>query len=526
MDGELARRATAPASAAHAVPWRRLFGFVALTFGMFMALLDIQIVASSLNEIQAGLSASPDEISWVQTAYLMAEVVMIPLSGFLSRALSTRIVFVVSAAGFTVMSCLCAFATNIETMIVFRALQGFIGGAMIPTVFAASILLFPAGRSAGIMAVTGLVATAAPTLGPTIGGWLTQAFSWHWLFLVNIVPGIAVVVAVLFLIDIDRPNLALFKGFDWLGLAAMAVFLGGLEYVLEEGPRWDWFADRGIAATAWISGASALLFFWRVLSYRHPIVDLRTFADRNFSFGCIFAFLLGAGLFGAVYIHPLFLARVRGYNSLQIGEIMFVTGAFQFASGPLAALLSRRLDLRAMLAIGFSLFALSFLLNDGLTSEAGFWELFWPQAVRGASTMLCFLPANMLALGTLPHDRLKNASGLFNLMRNLGGAIGLAAINTLLADRLALHWTRLVSHLDMANPAVQSYVDAVSARMALRLPGDGTQAAYRLIGNLVMREAYVMSFNDCLLLMAGAVAAGLLFMPFISKPRRLVAEAH
>ena len=220
---------------------RRVIAFVAMVFGMFMAILDIQIVSASLAEIQAGLSASAEEISWVQTAYLVAEVVMIPLSGFLSRAFSTRVVFVASAAGFTASSLLCALSGSIDQMIFWRAVQGFIGGGMIPTVFSAAFSIFPREKQSIVTPVIGLVATLAPTIGPTLGGLLTDAFSWHWLFLVNLPPGIAVCVICWAMIDFDEPDLSLLKGFDWTGLAAMGLFLGALEYVLEEGPGKGWF---------------------------------------------------------------------------------------------------------------------------------------------------------------------------------------------------------------------------------------------------------------------------------------------
>ena len=225
----------------------RLVAFLAMCFGMFMAFLDIQVVSASLSEIQAGLAASSDEITWVQTAYLMAEVVAIPLSGFLSRALGTRIMFAAAAAGFTIASLMCGLTSSMEQMIIWRAIQGFIGGGMVPTVFASAYIIFPRSRMPMIVPMIGLVATLAPTIGPTVGGYLTDALSWHWLFFINIVPGIMVTIAALTLIDFDKPDFSLFETFDWIGLIFMALFLGALEYVLEDGPRYDWFDDTTIA---------------------------------------------------------------------------------------------------------------------------------------------------------------------------------------------------------------------------------------------------------------------------------------
>ncbi|MBP2232096.1 DHA2 family multidrug resistance protein [Azospirillum agricola] len=520
--------ATPAPGAAHAMrplTARDRIGFLAMVVGMFMAILDIQIVSSSLSEIQAGLAASADEISWVQTSYLIAEVVMIPLSGILSRILSTRILFTIAAAGFTLTSIACAFSGGIETMIVWRALQGFIGGAMIPTVFATSFAIFPPEKRAGVSVMIGLVATMAPTIGPTLGGWLTQSLSWHWLFLANVLPGILVTSLVWTLVDVDKPNLELRKGFDFIGLALMAAFLGSLEYVVEEGPRNDWLADESVAILAVVAVVGGIGFFWRVLSYRNPVVELRAFADRNFAIGSLYSFIIGIGLYGSVYLQPLFLARVRGFNSLQIGTIMFVTGAFQFLSAPIAGALSKRLDLRVMLAMGLVLFGSGVWLNSHLTADTGFWELFLPQAVRGLSLMLCFIPINSIALGTLPPDKLKNGSGLYNLMRNLGGAIGLAVINTVLIERGALHTNRLGDNLNLARPEVQQTLDGLAASFD-GLVADANAAAMAKLVGLVQRESMILTFNDCLLLMSGVFFAALLFMPLVRRPGGMVKADH
>src|ERR1700733_7467887 len=240
----------APAAPAERIAPRRLVAFLIMVFGMFMAILDIQVVSASLTDIQAGLSASSSEVSWVQTAYLIAEVIGIPLSGFLSRAFGTRLLFAISAAGFTVASFLCGFASNIEEMILWRALQGFLGAGMIPTVFASAYTIFPRSKFHIVGPIIGLAATLAPTVGPTVGGYITDAMSWHWLFFVNIPPGIMITIGVLALVDFDQPNFKLLDQFDWFGLIAMAGFLGSLEYVLEEGPQYEGLQDTSGAVCA------------------------------------------------------------------------------------------------------------------------------------------------------------------------------------------------------------------------------------------------------------------------------------
>jgi DHA2 family multidrug resistance protein len=505
---------------------RQWIGVLAMVFGMFMALLDIQIVTSSLTQIQGGLSASADEISWVQTSYLIAEVVMIPLSGMLSRLLSTRVLFVASTVGFTIASALCASATSLGAMIFFRVLQGFLGGAMIPTVFPVIYTVFPPRQLAALMVVISLILNLSSTVGPTLGGYLTDTFSWHWLFLVNIVPGTLVAVTVWSLIDIDKPNWSLLRAFDLPGLILMSLFLGCLEYTLEEGERWDWFADSTIRGAAIVSAVSACLFFWRVLTYRQPIIDLRAYRIRNFAIGSLFTFIVGIGLYCGTYIVPLFLAEVRGFSSLQIGMTVVVTGFGSLMASPFTTYIARKLDLRIMLAIGLGTFALSMYLTAGLTNQASLPELFIPQLVRGVALMFCFLPANLIALGSLPPDMLKGAAGLYNLMRNLGGAIGLAILGTVMNDRLHFHWNRLIESVNPARPAVQHFLDAQSIRLDPHFTGDTTPAAIKLLGGIVEREALVLSFNDVMLLIGSLFLIGLIMIPILKRPGASPLSSH
>jgi MFS transporter, DHA2 family, multidrug resistance protein len=496
----------APAEDADQIEPRRLVAFIAMVFGMFMAILDVQIVSASLTEIQAGLSASSNEISWVQTAYLIAEVVMIPLSGFLSRAMGTRILFSISAAGFTAASLMCGLSTTINEMIVWRLIQGFIGGAMIPTVFATSFMIFPRSRMGLITPLIGLVATLAPTIGPTIGGYLTDTLSWHWLFFINIGPGIVVTIMAFMLIDFDKPDWKLFEHFDWWGLIFMAGFLGALEYVLEEGPRNDWFGDSTVLACAWISGLSAVAFFARALMARDPIVDLGAFANRNFALGSLFSFVLGIGLYGLTYLYPLYLAQIRGYNALMIGETMFVSGLAMFATAPIAGRMMTRVDPRLMLVVGFLFFAIGTWWMTWLTKDWDFWELFWPQVFRGVGLMLAIIPINNISLGTLPPERVKNASGLYNLMRNLGGAVGLAGLTTILNDRTDLHLARLHESITWSRQPALETLNNLAQKFS-SYGSDAQAMALKQLNQIVHRQGVVMAFADVFLLLTGLFVA-------------------
>jgi MFS transporter, DHA2 family, multidrug resistance protein len=476
----------------------RVVAFVAMCFGMFMAFLDIQVVSASLSEIQAGLAASTDEVTWVQTSYLMAEVVAIPLSGFLSRALGTRIMFAGAAAGFTVASLMCGLTSTMNQMIVWRAVQGFIGGGMVPTVFASAYSIFPRSKQPVVTPIIGLVATLAPTIGPTVGGYLTDLASWHWLFFINIVPGIVVTTAAITLIDFDEPNLKLFERFDWIGLIFMALFLGALEYVLEDGPRYDWFEDETVFTAAVISASSAVIFFARVLTARQPIVDLRAFADRNFAVGSMFSFVLGIGLYGLTYLYPIYLAQIRGFNALMIGQTLFISGATMFLTAPLVGRLMTKVDARWMLAFGFAVVALSNWQMTYLTRDWEFWQLFLPQLLRGFGMMFAIVPITNISLGTLAPERLKNASGLFNLTRNLGGAVGLAGLNTVLDKRIDLHLARLHDSITWARRPVMETLTGFAARM----PGsDAQNMALKQLFLFVRQQGTVMAFADVFLLL-------------------------
>jgi MFS transporter, DHA2 family, multidrug resistance protein len=510
----------------------KVFAFATMSVGFFIALLDIQIVSASLSDIGGGLSAGADETAWVQTSYLIAEIVVIPLSGWLSRIMSTRWLFCASAAGFTFTSLLCGWAWDIQSMIVFRALQGFLGGSMIPTVFTTAFIYFNGQQRVIAAATIGCISSLAPTLGPTIGGWITDNYSWHWLFFINLAPGIFVAVVVPILVRIDKPDLSLLRGADYFGMILMAVFLGCLEYTLEEGPRWDWFGDNTIRTTAWISGLTGLAFLWRSLTFSRPVVDLRALKSRNFALGCFFSFVTGIGIFATIYLTPLFLGRVRGFSALQIGLAVFSTGLFQVCAIPFYTALARRIDLRWLMMFGLGCFAVSMWNFTPITHDWGWRELLLPQAFRGFSQQFAVAPTVTLTLGSLAPERLKLASGLFNLMRNLGGAIGIAACGTLLNDRTNLHFLRLAEHLNSGNPAMQHLVQQVAISETAARGGDavhGHAAALKMLWSLTLREAQTQTYADAFLVIAICFVIAMAMVPLMRKvgaPAAPSTDAH
>ncbi|TPE61168.1 DHA2 family efflux MFS transporter permease subunit [Sandaracinobacter neustonicus] len=495
------------------------FAFVLMAFGMFMAILDIQIVAASLGQIQAGLAASADEIAWVQTSYLIAEVVMIPLSGFLSRALGIRVLFLISCAGFTFASLLCAMVTSIEGMIAARAFQGFIGGAMIPTVYAASFLMFGRERQARVTVAISFVVTLAPTIGPALGGWLTGFLSWHWIFLINLVPGIFITLGVALLVRMpDRPDHSLLKRVDIPGLIALSLVCGGIVFILEDGARRQWFEDEAIRNMAVVVVLAALLLWWRITHAAEPIISVKPFTNFNFAAGAWLGAIFGIGLYGLVYLYPLFLARIANLSSEQIGTTVFVTGMFMALGAPLGGFLSTRIDIRALAFMGFMLLATSTFMTTDITNEWRFWQLFWPQALRGTGIMFCIVSVSVMAFATLPQPMIKDSTGLFTLMRNMGGAAGIAIINTILQVRTNFHQARLAESANPGRPEIAERMEMIQGLATARNLPDPENYALRLMAQLLHREATVMAIADAFLILSIIFMVSAFIPLFLKKP--------
>ncbi len=499
---------------------KKIFAFASMCVGMFIALIDIQIVSASLRDIGGGLSAGDDETVWVQTSYLIAEIIIIPLSGWLARVMSTRWLFAASAAGFTLMSLLCGWAWNIQSMIAFRALQGLAGGSMIPLVFTTAFAFFQGKQRVIAAATIGGLASLAPTLGPTVGGWITENYNWHWLFFINVVPGIYIAVAVPLLVKVDSADPTLLRGADYLSILLLALSLGCLEYTLEEGPRWGWFDDATLTTTAWVALLCGVAFVIRTLHHPQPVMDLRALQNRTFSLGCYFSFMAGVGIFATIYLTPLYLGSVRGFSALEIGLAVFSTGLFQVMSIPFYSWLANRVDLRWLLMAGLIGFAVSMYSFVPITHDWGADQLLLPQAFRGLAQQFAVAPTVTLTLGSLPPARLKLASGLFNLMRNLGGAIGIALCGTVLNDRTNLHYSRLADHLNNANLAMSDFVQRSAANFTVQgiSPDAAQTAALKNLSALALREARTQAFSDAFyLIMMGFLIAALL-VPLMKKP--------
>lgn len=501
---------------------KEMVAFGCLVVGTFLAILDIQIVASSVGALSASLGATLEEVAWVQSAYLTAEIIVIPLSAWMTTTFSTRNLMVAALSGFTVMSIACAAAWDLPSMIVFRILQGIFGGVMIPVLMSSVYLIFPPGRQAIALGAVGFVFMFPSILGPILGGWITETLSWHWIFLLNIPIGIVAAVGVYRTVDLDRPNFALLRRVDGWGIVLIAIFLASMEYVLKEGTKHDWYESELITQLTLVAIISFSLLVWRELSIRYPVIDIRLLRNSQLALGCALSFVTGFIQFVPVFLLPVILSSVRGFNSLQIGSVMIVMGVFAALSGLLAAGLEKKMDLRVMASLGFGLVAVGMWIDSDLTHQVGYDQLFWGQAARGLGMMLMFLPCSTVALGHLKPEEVANGSGFFNLMRNLGGAVGLSIITWMIQTRQDHHFHRLSEAMVEGRLAYDTVSGLPVPDMELdkTLPDAAVSqtALTEMATQLAAREALIMTYNDLWLIMAVLMALSFALIPFMRKP--------
>ncbi|HAX76362.1 MAG TPA: EmrB/QacA family drug resistance transporter [Cyanobacteria bacterium UBA11372] len=488
-----------PAAPANQVSVKTWIGVLGTILGAFMAVLDIQITNASLQDIQAALGATLEEGSWISTAYLVAEIVVIPLTGWLSRVFSIRWYLFVNAAFFIFFSVCCAWAWNLGSMIVFRALQGFTGGVLIPMAFTFIIMNLPPVKQPIGLALFALTATFAPSIGPTLGGWLTENYGWQYVFYLNIVPGLLLLAAVWYAVEPKPLQLGLLKQGDWGGILSMAIGLGSLQVVLEEGSRKDWFSSDFIVRLSIVAAIFLTIFFAIELTRKRPFINLRLLLRRNFGLASIVNVSLGVGLYGSIYILPLYLAQIQRYNAMQIGEVIMWAGVPQLFIVPIVPKLMQRIDIRVLIGVGVSLFAVSCFMNSNMTHDTGIDQLRWSQLVRAMGQPLIMVPLSSVATAGIEAENAGSASGLFNMMRNLGGSIGIAILATLVTQREQFHSNRLGDAVSLYNPATQQRIEQLTQYFISRGADLVTaqNQALQAITNIVRREAFVMAFNDC-----------------------------
>jgi DHA2 family multidrug resistance protein len=520
-DSEGGSTAAPAASVVSAKTWLAVIG---ATLGAFMAVLNIQIVNASLADIQGGIGAGIDDGGWISTSYLIAEIVVIPLSGWLARVFSVRIYLLTNALLFLIFSAACAFAQDLPQMIALRAVQGFTGGVLIPMAFTLIITLLPKAKQPIGLALFAISATFAPAIGPTIGGYLTENFGWEYIFYVNVVPGAIMIGMLYFSLEASPMQLSLLREGDWLGIVTMAIGLSALQTVLEEGNKDDWFGSPFIVRFAVIAATALPLFVVIELTSKKPLLNLRLLFRRNFGFGVLANFLLGVALYGSVFILPVYLARVQGYNSEQIGMVLAWTGLPQLVLIPLVPQLMRRVDPRIVIGLGFALFAASNFMNIYMTNDYAADQLFWPNVVRAVGQALAFAPLSAVATAGIEAENAGSASALFNMMRNLGGAIGIAALQTLLTKREQYHSNVLMPSVSLFEPATRTRIDQLTQYFVNHGVIDRVDAvhrAYVAIGKTVQKQAFILAFSDTFYVLGVALIVALLAGLMLKKPDRI-----
>jgi MFS transporter, DHA2 family, multidrug resistance protein len=499
------------APAPTAVPLKTWLAVIGSTLGAFLAVLNIQIVNSSLADIQGAIGAGIDDGGWVATSYLITEIIVIPLSGWLSRVFSLRVYLLTNTILFLAFSVACAFAQNLGQMIVLRAFQGFSGGVLIPLSFTVIITLLPKAKQSVGLALFALSATFAPAIGPTIGGWLNETYGWQYIFYVNLVPG-ALMLAMLWP-SLERApmQLSLLKHGDWLGIAALAVGLGALETVLEEGNKDDWFGSSFILRLSLVAAVALPLFVWRELATAKPLINMRLLRRRNFGFGTLANFMLGAALYGSSFILPLYLSQVQGYNAEQIGEVLAWTGLPQLLLIPLVPRLLKFVEARLLVGFGLALFAISNFMNIDLSGDVAGDQLFWANIVRAVGQAVILAPLSAVATAGIEIENAGSASGLFNMTRNLGGAIGIAALQTFLTKREQFHSNVLTGAVSPFAEATRTRITQLSDYFMAHGLADPAQARHEAvvaIGRTVHQQASIMGYGDTFYLLGAILVVG------------------
>ncbi len=497
---------------------------VGATLGAFMAVLNIQIVNASLADIQGAIGAGIDDGGWISTSYLIAEIVVIPLSGWLAQVFSVRIYLLTNAVLFLLLSMACAFAQDLPQMIVLRAIQGFTGGVLVPMAFTLIITLLPRTKQSVGLALFALSATFAPAIGPTIGGYLTENFGWQFIFYVNLVPGAIMIGMLWFSLEAKPMKLSLLAEGDWPGIITMAIGLSALQTVLEEGNKDDWFGSPFIVKLAVIAAVALTAFLWIELTAKKPLLNLRLLFRRNFGFGILANFLLGVALYGSVYILPVYLSRIQGYNSEQIGMVLAWTGLPQLLLIPLVPRLMMRFDPRLIIGIGFTLFAASNFMNIYMTNDYATDQLFWPNIVRALGQALVMAPLSAVATAGIEPENAGSASGLFNMMRNLGGAVGIALLQTLLTKREQYHSNVLMQSVSLLEHATRTRIEQLTQYFINHGVVDHAEASHRAviaIGHIVQKQAFILAFSDTFYLLGAALIVALMAALLLRKPNHL-----
>ncbi|HBD12113.1 MAG TPA: EmrB/QacA family drug resistance transporter [Porticoccaceae bacterium] len=515
-DSNGAQSVTPPEDQVSLRTWFTVWGSV---IGAFIAVLNIMITNSSLKDIQGALSATLHEGSFISTAYLTAEVVVIPLTAWFVQVYGLRRFVLTASSVFIVATLACALAWNLESMLVFRTIAGFAGGTFIPLSFTCILTLLPPSKQPLGIAMFSLTATQAPSIGPTLGGYLTESFGWQSIFYMQIIPTALMFGILWWGLEKSKGNRSLLKTGDWTGIVMLSIALGAMIIILEEGNRLDWFESEAIVRGTMLAGACFIVFLYRQLRSANPFINVRLFKRWNFTLANIVGVILGLGLYGTVFITPLYLAQVQGYNAWQIGVTMMWFGFPQLIMVPLLVRLMKTTDPRHLVAIGCVIFGWSCLININMTAEDAYDQLLLANFIRGFGQPFISIPLAVIATVGIEQEQAGSASGLYNLTRNLGGAVGIAFLATMLSLRQQYHSSHIVEHISLYNPFTVERLQSLQSYFST-LGADALQAreqALRAVDAVARREAYVMAYNDTFYFVGAAFLLGAVLTYMIKK---------
>ena len=477
---------------------------LAVMFATFMEVLDTTVVNVSLPHIASSMAATTEEATWALTSYLVANAIILPLTGWLASTLGRKRLLMASTAGFTVASVLCGLAPNLPSLVIFRIIQGATGGALQPLSQAVLLESFKPEERGRAMGFWGLGVVVAPILGPVVGGWLTENYTWRWVFYINIPFGIAsLIMTRLFVFDppyLRRES----RGIDYWGMGMLVVGIGALQYVLDKGQEDDWFASSTITILTIIAAVTLVALVVHELTTDDPIVDLRVFTVRSYAVGVFLMTVVGFVLYGSLVLLPVMLQTLLGYPSLQAGIAMAPRGVGAFFMMQITGRLTARVDPRKLLTTGLVIGVVTLVWLAQLNLQAGYWDIFWPQLVQGIGMSLLFVPLTMVAMDAIPRERMGNATSLFNLMRNIGGSVGIAITGTMLARNSQATTSLLGSNVTMYDPATQvRFAQLKAAFMAGGADAStASNRAYAALFGMVQREASMLSFVGVFQLLA------------------------
>jgi MFS transporter, DHA2 family, multidrug resistance protein len=530
MSSISATASMAPASAsAPRASVKDWIAVLACMIGAFMAILNIQITNASLLDIEGGIGTGVDNGAWISTAYLIGEIVVIPLTDYLSKVFSFRRYLLVNAVLFPLFSIACAFTHDLGSMIVMRGLQGFAGGILIPMAFTIVLTKLPKAQQPVGLALFALAVTFAPAIGPTIGGYLTENYGWQTIFFINAVPSAIMVAALALTLEKQPMRLGLLKEGDWAGIVTMAVGLSAFQTVLEEGEKDDWFSSPLIFRLAIVAAVFLGAFIWIELTVKKPLVSLRLLARRNFGIGVIANVLVGFALFGTVYILPQYLGQVQRYNAEQIGTVLAWTGLPQLLLIPLVPMLMKRFDARYIAFLGIGLFAASCFMNMNLSLDISGDQFLIPNIVRAIGQALIITPVSAITTGGIAPSEAGAASGLSNMLRNLGGAVGTATLATILTKREQFHSNIIGQSVTLARGEVSQRLDQMTGYFMAHGVTDRVAAmneAIVYLGGVIKRQALIMGFGDTFAVIGILLAVAAVSLLFARKAQGSAAGAH